>query len=297
MSDRRSRRAVLASLGTAAASALAGCNSTSTDSPDSGDSGAGTSASDAGQTTQANSGSSGVIKTAETTTTQTTTTLGQEQTITALRVSVTDASVDAIALRNSDGKEVTRKRLGTSTTTDFPLSDRSADTYDILAVKDGSIVDERSKTFERTYSVDDVVFVAKEGIRTDKEGYEEVKTTITNTGDLPVTIPVYHVYGDVPTPAEGDRAPIGDDVDDDKPTVRPGESQTLTSRTNPLSGWVSNVSCSGEQKTGEIEFKTNAGQTTTITFKYNLSGEQIDATAGSSCTESTIHSWSVAGSE
>jgi len=297
MSDRRYRRTVLASLGTAAATALAGCNSTSTDNPDSGDSGTGTSGSDAGQTTQANSGSSGVIETAKTLTTQTTTTLGQEKTITALRVSVADTSVDAIALRNSDGKEVTRNRLGTSTTTDFPLADRAAGTYDILAIQDGSIVDKRSKTFERTYTVDDVAFVAKKGIRTDKKGYEKVKTTITNTGDLPITIRVYHVYGDVPTPAEGDRAPIGDDVSDDRPTVRPGESQTLTSRTNALSGWVSNVSCSGEQKTGKIEFKTNADQTTKITFDYSLSGEQIDATAGASCTESTLDSWSVAGTE
>jgi len=287
MSDRRYRRTVLASLGTAAASALAGCNSTSTntDNPDSGNSGTGTSAPAAGQTTQANSGSSGVIETAETLTTQTTTTLGQEQTITALRVSVTDASVDAIALRNSDGKEVTRNRLGTSTTTDFPLTERAAGTYDILAIQDGSIVD-------------DVAFVTEEGTDSNKMGYTEVKTTITNTGNLPVTIPYYNVHGDGPKPARaGSRAPIGDSEDDTKPMVPPGESQTLTSQTSPLAAVDYYYSCGGEQKTGKITFETKSGQKTTINLEYSLSGEKIKVSVLNSCTESEIHSWNVAESE
>ncbi|CQH63951.1 probable secreted glycoprotein (plasmid) [Halobacterium hubeiense] len=295
MSDRRYRRTVLASLGTAAATALSGCSSASSDNTNSGRSATSASGSTPAQT---NSGSSGVIETAETVTTQTTTTLGQEQTITALRVSVTDASVDAIALRNSDGKEVVRNRLGTSTTTDFPLTERAAGTYDILAIQDGSIVDERSKTFERTYTVDDVAFVTEEGTDSDKMGYTEVKTTITNTGNLPVTIPYYNVHGDGPKPARaGSRAPIGDSEDDTKPMVPPGESQTLTSQTSPLAAVDYYYSCGGEQKTGKITFETKSGQKTTINLEYSLSGEKIKVGVLNSCTESEIHSWNVAESE
>ncbi|WP_089649865.1 hypothetical protein [Halobacterium hubeiense] len=295
MSDRRYRRTVLASLGTAAATVLSGCISASSDNTNSGGSATSASGSTPAQT---NSGSSGVIETAETVTTQTTTTLGQEQTITALRVSVTDASVDAIALRNSDGKEVVRNRLGTSTTTDFPLTERAAGTYDILAIQDGSIVDERSKTFERTYTVDDVAFVTEEGTDSNKMGYTEVKTTITNTGNLPVTIPYYNVHGDGPKPARaGSRAPIGDSEDDTKPMVPPGESQTLTSQTSPLAAVDYYYSCGGEQKTGMITFETKSGQKTTINLEYSLSGEKIKVGVLNSCTESEIHSWNVAESE
>jgi hypothetical protein len=298
MSDHRYRRAVLASLTTAAVTALAGCNSTSTDDPSADGSGTGTSTLDAGQTTQANSGSSGVIETVETLTTQTTTALGQEKTITALRVTVADASVDVVALRNSDGKEVTRNRLGTSTTTDFPLAERAAGTYDILAIQDGSIVDELSKTFERTYTVDDVAFVTEEGTDSDKMGYTEVRTTITNTGNLPVTIPHYRVHGDGPKPAKaGIPAPIGDSEDDTKPMVPPGESQTLTSQRSPLAAVDYYYSCGGERKTGKITFKTKSGQKTTINLEYSLSGEKIKVGVLNSCTESEIHSWNVAESE
>jgi len=286
MSDRRSRRAVLASLGTAAATALAGCNSTSTNNNTDKTANTGTATP---QTTQANSGD--VIKTVKTTTTQTTTAFGNSKNITALQVSVTDASIDAVALRNSDGKEVTRKQLGTGTTTQFPLADRAADTYDILAVKDESVVGELSKTLKRKFSIEGVEFVTDEAANTDKRGYVDVKTTITNTGDLPVTIPIYYVFDDVPSPAETERAPIGDEIDDDKPTVPPGKSQALTTRTDPLAGRNRSGICSGDRRNGTIELKTDAGQTTTISFEYSLSGDRLSSVSGYSCTESMIHSW------
>jgi len=296
MSD-RSRRAVLSSLAAGSVSLLAGCNSTASDDTNSGGSGTGTAGHQPTQTqAQANSGSSGVIETVETATTQTTTALGETEECVFLRVSVTDASVDAVALRNSAGKEVARKQLGTGTTTQFPLQERAADTYDILAVKGDSIVDERSKTFKRTYSVDDVSLVAKKGIESDKMGYEEIQATITNTGDLPITFTGFGVTGDVPTPAEG-YSPIGDSEDDTRPLVPPTESQALTSQTTPIAGWRSKFDCSGNPKTGEITLETKAGNTTTISFEYSLSGERIAANSGSSCTKSELYSWNVTSSE
>lgn len=305
MSDRRCRRTVLASLAAGSASLLAGCNSTSSNNSDSDGSGAGTSPSNA-QTTQANSESDGVIETVEmtTSTTEKSEAFGDIEKSASLNVSVADASVDAIALRNSSGEEVARKQLGTGTSTKFSLKERAADTYDILAVQDGSIVDERSKTLERAYSVEDVSLVPGNNDITfgdeqtdEPKAIKKVRTTLTNTGDLPVVFGTYHTKGDVPTPVSGEYSPVAGYEAAGDPVILPGESGTLTSEHSPMVGLAEGHTCSGEKRTGNVVFETNSGQKTTVEFEYALSGESTTVNLEDACTESKVHSWSVTSSD
>ncbi|WP_338417012.1 hypothetical protein [Halobacterium salinarum] len=282
----RHRRAVLVSLGTAAATALAGCNSGSNSGSDQPESGT------ASKETHTAQNGSGVIADTEVKTTQITDNLGNETEATVLRVSVTDTAIDAITLRNSAGSEIARNQLGTGTATQFRLKNRAADTYDILAVKNGSIIDKRSKTFEREVSVDDLILTHESGLNGGEGGYGGVRTTITNTGDLPVKTDIYRVYGDVPSPVDRDSG-LADGGHPFDPIIQPGESRIVANTQEEFVGDSDALTCSGEQRTGKIDLITDSGQETTISFEYSLSGKQNNVFGGDICSKATIHSWTV----
>lgn len=262
---------------------LAGCNS-SNDNSDAADSVTNGSSSASGKIasqTQTTESESGIIERAETSTTEYKPRLSMKKTTTVLDVSLADTSVDAVALRDSSGSEVTRNSPGTSTTTRFELTTLPAGTYDVLAVKGGSIVDQVSRTWTRSFSVEDMA-LSKQG----SEGIKTVSATITATGDLPVNITGMHVYGEVPNSKDGEYAPLEYSLNN--PTAAAGKSQTITAPFSPLT--THGITCDGKPRTGKIDLTTEIGEkTTTLTFTFSLSGSLVGL--DNKCTEGTITSF------
>jgi len=285
---KRPRRAVLASIGTAAATALAGCSSTSnnSDSPENGDTTAATNTSMSTQSPNAD-----VFEAVEPTTGSLPT---ENEEGAVLDVALTDTSISAIALRNSDGNEVARRELGTGNSTQLPLTGLEAGTFDVVAVKGGNIVGEQSVALERSYEVESVSFTEISAISADPKIANRIQVAVTNTGDLPVAVSSFRTVEGVPSPTPDDQHPFPfiDSGQSNPPVWNPGETRKMKTSGRVLLS-ESREGPTTDAKTAIVEVTPKQGVTKALTIDYSLSGEVYSGGGIYGRPNSTISGWSV----
>ncbi|GAA0272127.1 hypothetical protein [Halobacterium noricense] len=287
MPDQR-RRAALASIGTAAVTVFAGCNSTSNNSNDS-ESGDATAATNTSTSTQ--SSNADVFEAVEPTTGSLPT---ENEEGAALDVALTDTSISAVTLRNSNGSEVARRELATGTATQLPLTGLKAGAFDVVAVKNGNVVGEQSITLERSFEVDNITLAKSSGVGSDKQVTDKIALELSNTGDLPTQIEVLRVEGDVPnpTPPRFERPRISGRATAE---FNPGESMTVTSRGSPLTG-DSDELCTGESRSADVVLETAHEHVATVDLDFTLFGSQVQSVGSVGCQKSSIQDWTVSES-